>query len=562
MLGIPTLTRFLKKIDRSLTSPASVYPAATTSFSSPLEGFGRPRDKVLGGGYVFPTQAALTPEEFRQGIAGPSQQQPLQSFSVAACLSGKREAASQSASPEISRPSAPIPKPPSFRQTFDRRTPPSRCHSRSTMVSVGSFSLNHPIASPLPMRDHPDKSPHPSRVVSSVLESFDPSFLTNLPANQIDDLENALLPHLNQEVNGQTESENAREQQPASGTSAVTFQSRSTFRSDEDPLRVAESIPAPVQSQSPSLRSPQQVTRTEAIHVVCPANVTETSNDSLASPMAGVRPATQRDIENSIKASKAGPSKVPAQAAAEVPFTPLTPSTANARENVATAKPVVLKPKDLPAANQGDEIEDDNHNEADNDGDDQDEEAATYTMNVSKNSSASEVEYDEDLVIDESGPQQQASTDRGKKAAAAKESTEISVNLETVKGGQSFKFAIPGSSKYVALNFSADALLEMKNSVKKTGDSNRRPEDSCDNEVSSSTEGEVAQAQAPPPVTTKPTSSRLWKKKRAKDANSKGIHACSQCAKVYPTKILLDKHLAFHLTANVSCRECGKVFLR
>jgi hypothetical protein len=44
---------------------------------------------------------------------------------------------------------------------------------------------------------HPAAATSGHRVVTSVLESLDPSsFLNTLQANQIDDLENALLPHL------------------------------------------------------------------------------------------------------------------------------------------------------------------------------------------------------------------------------------------------------------------------------------------------------------------------------------------------------------------------------
>ena len=71
-------------------------------------------------------------------------------------------------------------------------SPPSRSGSRATLASLSSFPFN-PISSPA-LREANEATNHPQ-----ILDGLDPSFfnqLTNLQSNQIDDLENALLPHL------------------------------------------------------------------------------------------------------------------------------------------------------------------------------------------------------------------------------------------------------------------------------------------------------------------------------------------------------------------------------
>lgn len=60
-------------------------------------------------------------------------------------------------------------------------TPPSRTGSRATLASLGSFSLN-PIASPA-LREANDVTgvaSNPVRGVASVLDGFDPSFLSQV----------------------------------------------------------------------------------------------------------------------------------------------------------------------------------------------------------------------------------------------------------------------------------------------------------------------------------------------------------------------------------------------
>ena len=85
-----------------------------------------------------------------------------------------------------------IPEPPPVEE--DR---PSRSGSRATLASLSSFPF-HPITSPTSCSGSTNESTGISNN-PQILDSLDPSFLNqlnNLQANQIDDLENVLLPHL------------------------------------------------------------------------------------------------------------------------------------------------------------------------------------------------------------------------------------------------------------------------------------------------------------------------------------------------------------------------------
>ena len=87
-----------------------------------------------------------------------------------------------------------LPEPPNL---VEDRDIPSRSGSRATLASLSSFPFN-PMSSPA-HENSPNNPP--------ILDSLDPSFLNqlnNLQANQIDDLENALLPHLHNEETSST----------------------------------------------------------------------------------------------------------------------------------------------------------------------------------------------------------------------------------------------------------------------------------------------------------------------------------------------------------------------
>ncbi len=624
VLGIPTLTRFLKKIDSSLTAGVGagggIFPAtpaaaaaaagaaaaASSSFPSaaaPFSGihtdaFARPRDKVLGGGYVFPTQpVAGVSGIFQHGQAGGQGLVVVGGAGGAgrSAVAEKQELHSQSVSPEISRPAAPRPGA-SFRQSFDRRSPPpqsppSRSHSRNTLASIGSFSLQQ-LPSPLPRGESADKSPpHPSRVVSSVLESFDPSFLNSLPANQIDDLENALLPHLNQEESssqqtqanlGSSSASRAEGDERSNGGADKPAENGNDVpqESEEDPgggygskketrRRVAEEAEASSHCQSSSVRpGPEPLEEQRG-----------TDSKQNADRGSGVRLASAEDIA---RCAKAAAQRLPFAETAVKTFSQLLP----AGNQDFSATPVRLTPSGPrvePDAEPGTPGARPAGRES---GAAEEEENADESFG--EDCCESEREYNESLVIDEANMSaEEAHGDPGgegsgfggatSKRRVKSEGTEISVNLETVKEGKSFKFAIPGSSKYVSLNFSADALLEMRNSVKKSGRESEvtTPTAERDEVTSSTTEevdglreqdgegsrGEGEEASGSAAKGRRPSRNRRHRKVATR-AVAKSKFRCTHCSKVYPSKALLDKHLAFHVTANVACAECGKVFLR
>merc|ERR1711902_314602 len=89
---------------------------------------------------------------------------------------------------------------------------PSRSGSRATLASLSSFPF-HPMASPASCSGGPENtiSNNPQ-----ILDTLDPSFLNqlnNLQANQIDDLENALLPHLHSSAPTENNGASSVEQQ-------------------------------------------------------------------------------------------------------------------------------------------------------------------------------------------------------------------------------------------------------------------------------------------------------------------------------------------------------------
>ena len=89
---------------------------------------------------------------------------------------------------------------------------PSRSGSRATLASLSSFPF-HPMASPASCSGGPENtiSNNPQ-----ILDTLDPSFLNqlnNLQANQIDDLENALLPHLHSSAPAENNGASSVEQQ-------------------------------------------------------------------------------------------------------------------------------------------------------------------------------------------------------------------------------------------------------------------------------------------------------------------------------------------------------------
>lgn len=157
IMGIPSLIRFLKRIKESLLNDESQMLRASLS----------PVKKALV--YVQVPQTANRQVETRSLTF--EQHSTTSFFHTRKVVN-------------------PDPVPPGLAE--NTLSPPSRSGSRATLASLSSFPFN-PISSPA-LREAGEASTNPQ-----ILDSLDPSFLNqlnNLQANQIDDLENALLPHL------------------------------------------------------------------------------------------------------------------------------------------------------------------------------------------------------------------------------------------------------------------------------------------------------------------------------------------------------------------------------
>ena len=112
----------------------------------------------------------------------------------------------------------------------------------------------------------------------------------------------------------------------------------------------------------------------------------------------------------------------------------------------------------------------------------------------------------------------------------------IPLNASEAKEGKSITFNLPGSSKSLTLNFSADALNKMRQSFisKQSGptSSNAAAEDLTETEVTSSTQ----------------------------NVRKKSVFSCQLCSKFFPSKRMLTKHEKYHVEKTTSCKQCNFVF--
>ena len=115
----------------------------------------------------------------------------------------------------------------------------------------------------------------------------------------------------------------------------------------------------------------------------------------------------------------------------------------------------------------------------------------------------------------------------------------IPLNASEAKEGKSITFNLPGSSKSLTLNFSADALNKMrqsfisKQSGPSTSSSADAPEDVTETEVTSST---------------------------TQNVRKKSAFSCQLCSKFFPSKRMLTKHEKYHVEKTTSCKQCNFVF--
>ena len=346
---------------------------------------------------------------------------------------------------------------------------------------------------------------HPSRAVSSVLDSFDPSFLNNLPANQIDDLENALLPHLHNDESSSQFGPIQRNHSVDDRKSVLTTQ-------------------CPPETATPTTSANANSTLSRE-----PLNLSKTSLHS-SSAICGIRMASEEDVIRHQNASNTITSEA---SNVELPrFVKLLP---NSDVGSNRPEPVVLKPNQEPSSKSQEDREtaDDTQGSetlperSDNDDDDNDVPIGNSNEEVSSNPKEAN---------QEKNGENQASP-------AKSNSKEVQVYLETASEGQSLKLALPGGSESVTLNFSADAIKEMRESVtKQPGENNEKDKVST---------GETI---------PKPKAFRNNKKKGVSKKQS--LYSCQFCSKSFSTKTLLDRHLSFHVEINTSCKICGKIFTK
>lgn len=385
VLGIPTLIRFLKRIKGSIDSQ-KVDRLCHSFIPYPS----------------FPTSSAMMPTS----TPVPSTSFHFQPLAVPGLLKRQQSNDSQSRSRQ------------SNFDTFSLQTTPVS-HSRPETTQTQPTAISSS-----------------SRAVNIGLESFDPSFLNNLQANQIDDLENALLPHLQSNEDDQTDSQPDHHDEETNGSTTQDTRISNNTAANE-PIETSSAAPATFTAQ-----------------------LFPFGNESFEADPVIIRP-------------NKSPQPVERQS-----------SPAKALKTITNPGPT--NPTDDESSRPG---------------------------------------------------------DRG---------NEIEVNLQSAEdSGKSFKFAIPGSSKSVTLNFSADALKEMQNSMSKKTDQ----ENNSQQEVSSSTE--VATRKDLPSERIK---KRLRKRKSLPSKPKKTHFKCHKCSKGFMTKSLLDRHYTFHFDTVSACKECDQVF--
>merc|ERR1712106_35753 len=156
-------------------------------------------------------------------------------------------------------------------------------------------------------------------------------------------------------------------------------------------------------------------------------------------------------------------------------------------------------------------------------------------------------------------------------------SSEIVMNLDKVCEGQKMKFSIPGISQAVTVNFSVEALQEMKNAAL---NQNSPDQDNQYSEISSSEKSLMAETSKEVECSQ---SSKLFKKKNNKrnlrqklksnmkcpkkveskddDNFTKPLNfLCPICNKTFTSILQLKKHQKFHVQKGFSCNLCHEIF--
>ena len=358
--------------------------------------------------------------------------------------------------------------------------------------------------------------------MASVLVSLDPSFLNNLQANQIDDLD-AVLSHLQDESVSKGKDDLSAKNRGESATIVTASSDVESGVPNNNNHNTSTDDPAP----GPSSTSPRPT--------------------STAPAKGGIRPATEEEL------SQCNPS-FNNQPETSSNFSRLLP---NGNQDL-RVDPVVLgpqftaneplsSPRECPLVI----AEDENRSQS---------QMSDYRF-------SDELEEEEPLVSPDITTAQDAgaaTNDDG-----AEESTEeIQVNLDDIGEGSSLRF--PGSSKSVTI--SADVLEEMRKSMK---ESFAEKEMDCSTTIRDDSEDEDKEpdepSDSPPSKKSKKSERPLLrstklldrkKKKRKRRDIKKTTFGCNHCSKVFPTQKLLEKHEPFHVEINRTCDICGKLFYK
>ena len=148
---------------------------------------------------------------------------------------------------------------------------------------------------------------------------------------------------------------------------------------------------------------------------------------------------------------------------------------------------------------------------------------------------------------------------------------EIIMNLDQVcQTGQKMKFSIPGVSREVTLNFSAEALQEMKNAALRSS-LDLSTEGDQNSEISSTKQVSLSDSEEKSPIPQKKPK-RMKKNLRQKlksNLSSRPLSTntkvrdeitCSVCLKPFSNEAQLKKHMKFHVKKNIICKFCSESF--
>ena len=658
VLGIPTLIAFLKKIRGADAGAGSSFSSASASSNSYMQQSALQHHPIQGTSalpiYVVQAPPHPPPQSLHPVFGPPAfvpggrigvcvrneqQQQQQNQPPLPPAKIGKREISqSGNGRPNHNQQLGVLADAASSRDRC-QLSPPSRSQSRGTIASLGSFSLQPLPSPPPPPRSSAnaasavaaapaDSSLNTSssrNAVNSVLESFDPSFLNNLQVNQIDDLENALLPHLHDDGSNSSGRMNSsggggsrEEQRPQNPQNLPPMipqpqsdslnEGAARMQGSRDAL-LSASIPPisgpPPPTSLPSSSSSGGSTNFKATEFPPPRPLPREPLSIMVprppppppiSPAFGIRRVSDAELRRGQSAA------VPSTSTPNLPqFSQLRPEG----NQDLTATPVAIKPPSSSSGPSGPSANNANLELLATVG--TSKQAAqekppkeTWSMKRPQKSPehilpsppprppspVSQSEDEAELSPGRREGAQPSNAEEGRRSrscvggpstltpevrqrdedqesaerplppvAAAVPQDEITLDLENVKDGQTLKFAIPGSSTAISVNFSVDALKEMKDSV--TAAKCLDEEDAAETEVSSSTREEGDNGRGEPPK------DKRRKRPPPRKQSRQSRLQCQYCNKGFSSQRLLDRHLPFHVeTVNSTCSVCGKLFLK